>query len=102
MITLDRFLAIIFPFRVRRLEMTRTKTLMAGGWTLAGLISALPLLKIDYFRNFYGRSGVCLALHITPDYPNGWEYSVFVFLGKKELLFSIIAYEYRFLVSFSD
>lgn len=32
------------------------------------------------FRNFYGRSGVCLALHITPDKPNGWEYSVFIFL----------------------
>jgi hypothetical protein len=31
-------------------------------------------------RNFYGRSGVCLALHITPEKPSGWEYSVFVFL----------------------
>ncbi|KAI5737359.1 hypothetical protein M8J76_012726 [Diaphorina citri] len=93
-ITLDRFLAIIFPFRVRRLEMTRTKTLMAGGWTLAGLISALPLLKIDYFRNFYGRSGVCLALHITPDYPNGWEYSVFVFLVLNLVSFTTIACGY--------
>uniref|UniRef100_A0A8D8WWW8 G-protein coupled receptor GRL101 n=2 Tax=Cacopsylla melanoneura TaxID=428564 RepID=A0A8D8WWW8_9HEMI len=93
-ITLDRFLAIIFPFRVRRLEMTRTKTLMAGGWTLAGIISALPLLRIDYFRNFYGRSGVCLALHITPDYPNGWEYSVFVFLVLNLVSFTTIACGY--------
>jgi hypothetical protein len=37
-------------------------------------------------RNFYGRSGVCLALHITPEKPSGWEYSVFVFLCK--LIFS--------------
>jgi len=38
-------------------------------------------------RNFYGRSGVCLALHITPEKPSGWEYSVFVFLCK--LIFSL-------------
>lgn len=25
---------------------------------------------------------MCLALHITPDKPNGWEYSVFIFLCK--------------------
>ncbi|MPC99541.1 G-protein coupled receptor GRL101 [Portunus trituberculatus] len=38
------------------------------------------------FRNFYGRSGVCLALHITHEKPNGWQYSVFVFLGKAKLV----------------
>nr|CAD7432227.1 unnamed protein product [Timema monikensis] len=74
-ITLDRFLVIIFPFRVRRLEMSKTRLLMAGGWVVAGVLSGLPLVNIEYFRNFYGRSGVCLALHITPEKPNGWEYS---------------------------
>ncbi|KAF6202512.1 hypothetical protein GE061_002908 [Apolygus lucorum] len=93
-ITLDRFLVIIFPFRVRRLEMKRTKKLMALGWVLAIAISAVPLLQIDYFNNFYGRSGVCLALHITPDKPNGWEYSVFVFLVLNLVSFTIIAVGY--------
>ncbi|KAG8275822.1 hypothetical protein J6590_078377 [Homalodisca vitripennis] len=93
-ITLDRFLVIIFPFRVRRLEMTRTKRLMLLGWLLAALLSALPLMHINYFHNFYGRSGVCLALHITPDKPNGWEYSVFVFLFLNLLSFSVIAASY--------
>lgn len=49
-ITLDRFLVIIFPFRVRRLEMARTRRLMAFGWTLAALLSALPLTQIQYFQ----------------------------------------------------
>ncbi|KAG8270245.1 hypothetical protein J6590_089721 [Homalodisca vitripennis] len=49
-ITLDRFLVIIFPFRVRRLEMTRTKRLMLLGWLLAALLSALPLMHINYFQ----------------------------------------------------
>ncbi|PSN54121.1 G-protein coupled receptor [Blattella germanica] len=93
-ITLDRFLVIIFPFKVRRLEMPKTRLLMALGWLGAGILSGLPLLRIDYFRNFYGRSGVCLALHITPEKPSGWEYSVFVFLFLNLISFSIIALGY--------
>nr|CAD7568122.1 unnamed protein product [Timema californicum] len=93
-ITLDRFLVIIFPFRVRRLEMSKTRLLMAGGWVVAGVLSGLPLINIEYFRNFYGRSGVCLALHITPEKPNGWEYSVFVFLFLNLSSFTIIAMGY--------
>ncbi|XP_075225702.1 G-protein coupled receptor GRL101-like [Lycorma delicatula] len=93
-ITLDRFLGIIFPFRVRRLKMARTRQLMAFGWLLSGTLSALPLSHFQYFHNFYGRSGVCLALHITPDKPNGWEYSVFVFLILNLVSFSIIALGY--------
>ncbi|XP_054275996.1 G-protein coupled receptor GRL101-like [Macrosteles quadrilineatus] len=93
-ITLDRFLVIIFPFRVRRLEMARTRRLMALGWSMAAVLSALPLSHIPYFHNFYGRSGVCLALHITPDKPSGWEYSVFVFLFLNLASFSVIAVGY--------
>ncbi|XP_071443294.1 G-protein coupled receptor GRL101-like [Hetaerina americana] len=93
-ITLDRFLVIIFPFRVRRLEMPKTRLIMAGGWLGAAFLSGLPLMQIQYFQNFYGRSGVCLALHITPEKPNGWEYSVFVFLFLNLASFSIIALGY--------
>ncbi|XP_065211228.1 G-protein coupled receptor GRL101-like [Planococcus citri] len=95
-ITLDRFLVIIFPFRTHRLEINRTRFLMTLGWVLAALISIIPLpfLRIEYFHNFYGRSGVCLPLHITPDKPSGWEYSVFVFLFLNFLSFMIIAGSY--------
>ncbi|KAJ4443998.1 hypothetical protein ANN_05787 [Periplaneta americana] len=57
-ITLDRFLVIIFPFRVRRLEMPKTRLLMALGWLGAAFLSGLPLLQIDYFR--------CLAKQSWP------------------------------------
>ncbi|XP_076044816.1 G-protein coupled receptor GRL101-like [Oratosquilla oratoria] len=93
-ITLDRFTAIMFPFRVKRLNMARTKLVMAGVWLLVGLLAALPLTNIHYFRNFYGRSGVCLALHVTHEKPNGWEYSVFVFLVINLVSFSVIAVAY--------
>ncbi|XP_068233656.1 G-protein coupled receptor GRL101-like [Palaemon carinicauda] len=80
-ITLERFLVIIFPFRLTRLDMRWTRRIMACVWVSVGILAALPLLNLQYFKNFYGRSGVCLALHITHEKPNGWEYSVFVFLA---------------------
>lgn len=63
--------------------MNQTVWVMLIVWIVAVIISGLPLTDLEYFKDFYGRSGVCLALHITPDKPNGWEYSVFVFLSKK-------------------
>lgn len=45
----------------------------------------------SYFHDqFYARSGVCLALHITNKNPAGWEYSVAVFLFLNLIAFIII------------
>lgn len=52
----------------------------------------LPVLVFP--QNFYGRSGVCLALHITPARPPGWEFSVAVFLVLNFVSFLIIAASY--------
>ncbi|XP_045121352.1 LOW QUALITY PROTEIN: G-protein coupled receptor GRL101-like [Portunus trituberculatus] len=93
-ITLERFLVIMFPFRVPRLTMGWTRAIMGGVWACVGLLSALPLAPLTYFKNFYGRSGVCLALHITHEKPSGWEYSVFVFLVVNLVSFSVIAGSY--------
>lgn len=67
---------------------------MAMLWLTTLVLSTLPLMKIDYFVNFYGRSGVCLALHITDQRPPGWEYSVFMFLVLNFLSFTFIAVAY--------
>ncbi|CAL4071203.1 unnamed protein product, partial [Meganyctiphanes norvegica] len=82
-ITIHRLAVITFPFRVSRLNMSWSRAIMALVWLTVGLLAGLPLADISYFRNFYGRSGVCLALHITHEKPSGWEYAVFVFLGVK-------------------
>ncbi|KAG0726534.1 G-protein coupled receptor GRL101 [Chionoecetes opilio] len=86
-ITLDRLTIILSPFGVRRVHGGLTKRLMVVVWCVAFLLAALPILfplliPLPYFDDYYGRSGVCLALHITDEKPNGWEYSVFIFLGK--------------------
>ncbi|KAF7494318.1 Putative G-protein coupled receptor [Sarcoptes scabiei] len=93
-ITLDRLITITFPFRIYRIHSQQAKWIIVILWTLAILLSGLPLIPIEYFDNFYGRSGVCLALHITHERPNGWEYSVFIFLVLNLISFTFICGSY--------
>lgn len=93
-ITLDRLICIIFPLHLRRLKLRDAFYVMLFVWTLVLAISAVPLAGIDYFGNFYGRSGVCLAFHITNSKPKGWEYSVAVFLVLNFISFLVIFFSY--------
>ena len=94
LITIDRLISIIFPFKIKNLEIKTARIVMCIMWVCVIVMAALPLMPIEYFQNFYGRSGVCLALHITPDRPSGWEYSVFIFIGVNLLSFFIIFLSY--------
>ncbi len=100
-ITIDRFISIIFPFRVKRLDIRDTRIVMAALWVVVAFLAAIPLSEIEYFGNFYGRSGVCLALHITQDKPSGWEYAVFIFLALNFVSLSVIfvSYLWMFIVA---
>ncbi|CAH1802584.1 unnamed protein product [Owenia fusiformis] len=68
--TLDRFLKIVFPFKV---WLHFSKRVVHGvlivGWTLCITLTALPLLPLDYFRphEFYTQSGFCLPLMLNYD-----------------------------------
>jgi leucine-rich repeat-containing G protein-coupled receptor 8 len=79
-ITLDRLVSITLPLRFKRMTMKEARIILALLWVASVILAGVPLLRIDYFNKYYARSGVCLALHITPDQPPGWEYSVFVFI----------------------
>lgn len=94
LITIDRLVAIIFPLRVKRLRMREARIAMFFLWGVALALSAAPLARINYFANFYGRSGVCLALHITSDKPPGWAYAVGVFIVLNAASFVVIAASY--------
>ncbi|KAL3889942.1 hypothetical protein ACJMK2_002258 [Sinanodonta woodiana] len=93
-ITLDRLIVIIFPLKLRRIGIKEAVIAMLLLWVVAFFLSLIPLVGIDYFHNFYGRSGVCLALHITSKKPNGWQYSVAVFLVVNFVSFLIICVSY--------
>ena len=67
-------------------------------WVVVFIISALPLLPIEYFNGqFYARSGVCLALHITTHRSPGWEYSVAIFIILNLIAFIIILSCYTYM-----
>ncbi|KAK3589234.1 hypothetical protein CHS0354_020095 [Potamilus streckersoni] len=93
-ITLDRLIVIIFPLKLRRIGIKEAVIAMLLLWIVAFILSLIPLVGIEYFHNFYGRSGVCLALHITSKKPNGWQYSVAVFLAVNLVSFLIICVSY--------
>ncbi|XP_071493575.1 G-protein coupled receptor GRL101-like [Diadema antillarum] len=93
-ITLHRLSSIVFPFRIKDMEFTRAVWVMGVSWALVAFLAGLPLCGLAYFGNFYGRSGVCLALHITPDWPSGWEYAVFIFLAINFVSFMTILISY--------
>lgn len=78
--TTDRFVAITYPLRNISLKRCGAYKALLLIWILAFIIALIPLTGIEYFNDFYARSGVCLPLHLTADKPAGWEYSVFVFL----------------------
>ncbi|KAH3712765.1 hypothetical protein DPMN_072522 [Dreissena polymorpha] len=67
---------------------------MSFFWVTVSVVSAIPLIGIDYFGNVYGRSGVCLAFHITNSKPEGWEYSVAVVLFLSFMSFLVIFFSY--------
>lgn len=80
--------------------MQLTYKLIVASWLLAAILAAVPLAYRPYFRGeFYSRSGVCLALHITNQKPPGWQYSVAIFFCVNLVAFLIIvsAYCYMYL-----
>ena len=103
-ITLDRLVCIVFPFRLQRWSRKKASAIMCVVWMLGFCISLAPLSYdayfYDYERNvhFFGRSAVCLPLQLSSDRPSGWEYSVFVFLflNGVSFLFILLAYVFMY------
>ena len=72
LLTIDRFINIIFPFSDLKFRKATTRRAIAVIWIIGFLMSVAPFLPIDYFDDkFYGRSGVCMALPITKEKPAG-------------------------------
>ncbi|XP_072165321.1 uncharacterized protein [Diadema setosum] len=83
MISVDRCIHVVAPFR-RGLHLTvrRARLTEFTIWSLALLVSILPVVIPTYIEgNFYGQSGVCLALPLTVNRPAGWHYSISLFIG---------------------
>ena len=97
-ITIDRVICICLSQKSQvnlKFTMKTTYRLIILTWVAAFVMSFLPLVVKPYFNDqFYARSGVCLALHLTNAHPAGWEYSVAIFLVTNCIAFLIILIAY--------
>jgi len=100
MITLDRFICIVFPFRFKRLTYKAAVFSCLGLWLFGAVISLIPITGINYFFDerenfgFYSRSAVCLPLQLSTGRPVGWEYSAAFFIGLNSISFVFILVAY--------
>ena len=57
-ITLDRVIALVFPFKFGLLRLGHAKVIVAFGWIIAFVISIVPVFPSDYFKEmFFSRTG---------------------------------------------
>ena len=88
--TVDRYVTIVHPMKHIGLDVRGTYVVLFLTWLSAFVLAGVPLTGIDYFKEFYARSGVCLPLQLTANKPAGWQYSVFVFLALNFASFMLI------------
>ena len=99
-ITVDRLICIVFPFKFKRLTHKAAVLTCLGVWIFGVVISVTPVTGINYFYDengdfgFYSRSAVCLPLQLSEGTPAGWKYSVSFFVGLNliSFMFILIAY----------
>uniref|UniRef100_A0A8C0I2S1 Relaxin family peptide receptor 2 n=1 Tax=Balaenoptera musculus TaxID=9771 RepID=A0A8C0I2S1_BALMU len=94
-LTLEKFLAVVFPFSNIRPGKWQTLVILICIWIVGFLIAVIPFWKEDYFGNFYGKNGVCFPLYYDQTEDIGSKgYSLGIFLGMNLLAFLIIVFSY--------
>ena len=89
-ITLDRFLAIQFPFGQYRLSLRKTWLLCGTTWLTGLLIASLPLIISDW--EVYSYNSICVGLPLSNDAYKGSIFSTAIFIGMNSFLFFLIAF----------
>ncbi|XP_033091679.1 relaxin receptor 2 isoform X2 [Trachypithecus francoisi] len=94
-LTLEKFLVIVFPFNNIRPGKRQTSVILICIWMAGFLIAVIPFWNEEYFRNFYGKNGVCFPLYYDQTEDVGSKgYSLGIFLGVNLLAFLIIVFSY--------
>ena len=90
-VTCDRMQKLLFPFSNFHLTLRSARAVMTIVWVTVIVLFLIPMMPSEYFRGqFYSRSGVCVALYITPDPSPGWEYSFVIFHGLNFAVFLLM------------
>ncbi|ELK08309.1 Relaxin receptor 1 [Pteropus alecto] len=94
-LTLEKYICIVYPFRYLRPRKCRTITVLILIWITGFIVAFVPLSNKEFFKNYYGTSGVCFPLHSEDTESVGAQiYSVTIFLGINLAAFIIIVFSY--------
>ncbi|KAH9490750.1 hypothetical protein Btru_051142, partial [Bulinus truncatus] len=89
LITLDRFLAMKFPFGQHRFSKTSSIFSTVLAWALSFIIALMPVIYPDWL--VYSSNGMCLGLPLTGSGEPGWMYSLTIFIFLNFVMFVLIA-----------
>ncbi|KAM4700086.1 relaxin receptor 2 [Discoglossus pictus] len=94
-LTLEKYLAIVFPFRNIRPGKRQALVIIVSIWIVGLIIAIVPFWNEDFFGNYYGKNGVCFPLYADQtEEIGGKSYSLGIFLGVNLLAFIIIVFSY--------
>ncbi|XP_041095703.1 relaxin receptor 2-like [Polyodon spathula] len=94
-LSLEKCLAIAFPFSTMRPGRCQTIIILHSIWVLGFIIALIPLRNQEYFGNYYGCNVVCFPLYSDEtEKPRAKYYSIGIFLGLNVLAFLAILLSY--------
>ena len=89
LITVDRFLAIQFPFGQYWISLKHTWVLCGATWLAGVILASLPLVVPDW--EVYSKNSICVGLPLNKDTYPGSQYATALFIGINSVLFFLIA-----------
>ncbi|XP_072351885.1 relaxin receptor 1 [Scyliorhinus torazame] len=94
-LTLEKYLCIVYPFSNLKPGKCRTVSILIFIWFVGFVIAFIPLMNSDFFKNYYGRNGVCFPLLSEQLETDGAQaYSAVIFLGLNLVAFIVIVFSY--------
>ncbi|XP_056417860.1 relaxin receptor 2 isoform X5 [Hyla sarda] len=94
-LTLEKYLAIVFPFSNIRPSKCQTLVTLMMIWVIGFIIAVIPFWNEEFFGNYYGKNGVCFPLYPDQTEESGGKgYSLGIFLGVNLVAFIIIVFSY--------
>ncbi|XP_067825265.1 relaxin receptor 1 [Heptranchias perlo] len=94
-LTLEKYLCIVYPFSNLKPGRGRTVSILIFIWFVGFAIAFTPLMNNNFFKNYYGKNGVCFPLHSEQMETYGAQaYSAVIFLGLNFVAFIVIVFSY--------
>ena len=90
-ITMDRFLALRFPFSQIRFQNASAQLTSAAVWVVGLALATVPLLPVTSHWEYYSQTGICIPLPITRNKFAGHAYSFGVMIILNFVLFLLIS-----------